>query len=53
MRQNNIEIALNYFERAIEVNFRFRPSYVAIADILSQMGRTEEAQQYRNAAASL
>jgi tetratricopeptide (TPR) repeat protein len=52
-RQNNVETALTYFNKAIEVNSRYKPSYLAIAEILSRLGRTQEAQQYMNAAESL
>ena len=52
IRQNEPDKALSYFEKSIEVNFRYKPSYLAIADILKNVGRNEEAQQYINAANS-
>ncbi len=53
IRRNDAAAALGYFEKAIEMNANYKPSYLAIADILTQQGRTREAQQYLNAADAL
>jgi tetratricopeptide (TPR) repeat protein len=44
--QNDIETAKIYFKKAIEVNQNFKPSYLALAEILNRQGYTDEANRY-------
>jgi tetratricopeptide (TPR) repeat protein len=53
MRPPEVEMALESFQKAIDVNAGYKPAYQAIASILHQMGRTQEANQYQSAADAL
>ncbi|MFC2115174.1 tetratricopeptide repeat protein [Bacteroidota bacterium] len=49
----DVATSINYFQRAIQTNRNYRPSYVALGAIYRQQGRLEEAQRYENIANSL
>jgi tetratricopeptide (TPR) repeat protein len=49
----DIQTALNYFQKSIDANRAYRPSYLAIAAIYRQQGMIREAEQYENVANSL
>jgi tetratricopeptide (TPR) repeat protein len=49
----DIQSAVNYFQRAINANRGYKPSYLALAEIYRQQGMIEQAVQYENAANSL
>jgi hypothetical protein len=44
---------VNYFQQAIRVNGRYKPSYLALASIYRQQGRTAEAERMENIASQL
>ena len=49
----DVQMAINYFQQAIQTNRAYRPSYMALAAIYRQLGRIQEARQYENAANAL
>ena len=48
----DVTTAINYFEKAIQTNRTYKPSYLALVSIYRQQGRLEEARRYENAANS-
>ena len=48
----DVTTAINYFEKAIQANRIYKPSYLALVSIYRQQGRLEEARRYENAANS-
>jgi tetratricopeptide (TPR) repeat protein len=49
----DIAMAVSYFQQSIKANGRYKPSYVALASIYRQQGRTAEAQRMENMASRL
>jgi len=46
LRQNDPETAKSYLRKAIDVNSSYKPAYLAMAEILTRQGLTNEAKQY-------
>lgn len=44
--------AVMYLQKCIEINGRYKPAYYLMADALRSLGKTQEAEQYINAAKS-
>ena len=53
LRQNDPETAKSYLRKAIDVNSSYKPAYLAMAEILTRQGRTNEANQYMQIANTL
>jgi tetratricopeptide (TPR) repeat protein len=51
--QPDVQSAVTYFQRCINVNRAYKPSYLALAAIYRQQGMIDQAVQYENAANSL
>jgi tetratricopeptide (TPR) repeat protein len=49
----NINMAINYFQQAIQTNRNYRPAYLALATIYRQQGRMDEAMRLENIANQL
>jgi tetratricopeptide (TPR) repeat protein len=53
LRQNDPETAKSYLRKAIDVNSNYKPAYLAMAEILTRQGLTNEANKYMQVANTL